>query len=118
MKSTKIERRLRIAMMSLCMVSGSAFSQSAQTVTPDKNGPLKLYDAPGQLSSDTASNGQPLPVAGAEKQGFIPVLVNNKHYWVDGMDVRRNRQSNATCTLSAGKSAAGTLGAATNRCPQ
>jgi hypothetical protein len=118
-----LQRARSVRLLTTCLVTsvwlasaGAAFAQSAKFVAPMGSKPLKLYDAPGKPSAQTYQEGQPLPVAGEEKGGFIPVDVHGHPFWVDSMDVRRDRQSKAPCTQSAGVSAAGTLGAATNRC--
>ncbi|WP_250515475.1 hypothetical protein [Caballeronia sp. INDeC2] len=94
-------------------------AESAATVEPIKAGtPLKLYETPelkdGAVSAPPDS--MPLQVEGAAKNGFYPVNVRGKQYWVDGMDVKMQRANRATCTAGASVHAAGQLGAATNRC--
>lgn len=102
--------------VSVCLASPGATFAQTQRVEPIGGKPLILYDAPGKPSAHPNTDGKPLLVEGADKGGFVPVQVDGQHYWVDGMDVRRSRQSIAPCTQSAGVPAAGTLGAATNRC--
>ncbi|MFM0168496.1 hypothetical protein [Paraburkholderia sediminicola] len=97
---------------------GMAIAQEPTYVdAPKPGGTVKLYGAPDIKSSAIDAPTLPLAVQGASVSGFYPVKVDGKPYWVRGIDVKvvRNAQA-ARCSKSAGVQAAGTLGAATNRC--
>lgn len=88
-------------------------------VEPMKAGtPLKLYETPESKDSAVSAppDSMPLQVEGTAKNGFYPVNVRGKEYWVDGMDVKMKRSNHAQCNAGASVHAAGQLGAATNRC--
>ena len=82
------------------------------------NTTVDLYEAPGAKKSvqKAMPSDMPLHAEGPAQNGYYPVRLGKATYWVDGMDVKMKRDSNAPCTQSAGVHAAGTLGAATNRC--
>ncbi|MFM0624814.1 hypothetical protein [Paraburkholderia xenovorans] len=99
------------------MAGGLAFAQAPTYVDARKTGePVKLYSAPDTKSSSIIAPTLPLLVQGASQHDFYPVKVDGKPYWVDGMSVKVVRSAQARCSKSAGVQAAGTLGAATNRC--
>ncbi|WP_168789508.1 hypothetical protein [Paraburkholderia aromaticivorans] len=96
---------------------GNAFAQTATSVEALKPGEaVKIYSAPDTKSSSKDATESRLAVVGASKNGFYPVTSDGKPYWVDGMAVKVVRKAQAQCSKSAGVQAAGTLGAATNRC--
>ncbi|WNC93389.1 hypothetical protein RI103_21525 [Paraburkholderia sp. FT54] len=99
-------------------VGSMASDQPATYVDSQKpGGTVKLYSAPDIHSVVMDAPTLPLLVQGASDHGFYPVKVNDKPYWVDGMAVKVVRDVQAArCSKSAGVQAAGTLGAATNRC--
>jgi hypothetical protein len=98
--------------------SSMAFAQPATYVDSQKpGGTVKLYSAPDIHSVVMDAPTLPLLVQDASDHGFYPVKVDGKRYWVDGMAVKVVRDVQAArCSKSAGVQAAGTLGAATNRC--
>ncbi|WP_454827126.1 hypothetical protein [Paraburkholderia xenovorans] len=97
--------------------SGTASAQAPTYVDAQKpGGTVKLYSAPDIKSSAIDAPTLPLLVQGASQHDFYPVKVDGKPYWVDGMDVKVVRSAQARCSQSAGIQAAGTLGAAANRC--
>lgn len=99
--------------------SAAADADSGATVEPMKAGaPVKLYETPDSKDSTVIAppDSLPLRVEGGERNGFYPVNVRGKHYWVDGMEVKMKRTNNARCNAGASVHAAGQLGAATNRC--
>lgn len=96
---------------------GNAFAQAPTYIDALRpGGTVKLHSAPDAKSSTIDAPKLPIAVQGASKNGFYPVDVGGKPYWADGMDVKVVRNAAARCSQSAGVQAAGTLGAATNRC--
>lgn len=97
---------------------GMALAQAPAYVdAPKPGGTVKLYGAPDLKSSTIDAPTLPLAVQGASVSGFYPVKVDGKPYWVYGVDTKVIREAQAArCSKSAGVQAAGTLGAATNRC--
>ncbi|REG51672.1 hypothetical protein B0G80_8174 [Paraburkholderia sp. BL6669N2] len=98
---------------------GYVFAQTQASVDALKPGAaVKLYSAPDTKSSsvDADAKSLPLPIAGASQKGFYPVKIGQTTYWADGMAVKIVRNVQARCSQSAGVQAAGTLGAAANRC--
>lgn len=100
------------------MAAGTALSDEHTTYVDSQKpgGIVKLYGAPDIHSVAMDAPTLPLLVQGASDHGFYPVTVNGKPYWVDGMAVKVVRKAQAQCSKPAGVQAAGTLGAATNRC--
>ncbi|MFM0227008.1 hypothetical protein [Paraburkholderia dipogonis] len=99
------------------ITGGNAFAQTPTSVEALKPGEaVKIYSAPDTKSSSKNAAESRLAVMGASKNGFYPVTSEGKPYWVDGMTVKVVRNAQARCSQSAGVQAAGTLGAAANRC--
>jgi hypothetical protein len=111
----------RPAMLAACAALAlSAASHAAgdpKTITGAKSETVKLYKAPGETqSSKSVPTEKVLQKIQDEKNGYYKVTVDNTPYWVDSMDVRTSRASNAPCTAAANVHIAGSLGAQTNRC--
>ena len=125
MRNVRIaRRRIQHAFLTTAVVAaliagagGAAFAQAPTYVDALKpGGSVSLYSAPDTKSNAIDAPTLPLLVQGASQHGFYPVKVNGKSYWVDGMVVKVVRSAQARCSQSAGVQAAGTLGAAANRC--
>ncbi|MDR5822170.1 MULTISPECIES: hypothetical protein [unclassified Caballeronia] len=105
--------------MATLMPLPSSAADSGAIVEPMKAGaPVKLYETPESKDSTVTAppDSLPLRVEGSESNGFYPVNVRGKRYWVDGMEVKMKRTNHAQCNAGASVHAAGQLGAATNRC--
>jgi hypothetical protein len=116
---SRLGRSAIAAALAFSMLSSEVAQAAEGFVEPLKSGgEVKLYDAPnGQKSVGTAGPPNlPLQVQGAARNGFYPVRVGDKQYWVDGMEVKMHRDNRAQCNAGASVHAAGQLGAATNRC--
>ena len=122
MKSVQhFKQLLPLAALTLTLAFGAnvrAATEQPTLVEPSRpSEAIKLYKAPGDKESIMdAPKDAPLHVSGAPTGGFYPVVVQGQTYWVDGMAVKLHRGTRAQCSESASIHAAGTLGAATNRC--
>ena len=124
MKSAQdFKQLLPLAALTLTLAFGANVRAATEQPTPTLVEPsrpseaIKLYKAAGDKESiRDAPKDAPLHVSGAPKGGFYPVVVQGQTYWVDGMAVKLHRGTGAQCSESASIHAAGTLGAATNRC--
>lgn len=111
----------RPAMLAACAVLALSTAAHAagdpKFIMGAKSETVKLYNAPGETQSvKSVPTEQVLQKIQEEKNGYYKVTVDKAPYWVDSMDVRTNRASNAPCTAAANTHIAGSLGAQTNRC--
>ncbi|VVD34106.1 hypothetical protein [Paraburkholderia dioscoreae] len=106
-----------VAVAFTATAGGTASAQTPTYVDAKKPGEtVKLYSAPDKKSRVIDAPTLPLLVQGASQHDFYPVKVDGKPYWADGLEVKVVRSAQARCSQSAGIQAAGTLGAAANRC--
>jgi hypothetical protein len=120
MKSRTLEPGVKaLTMAALLTVCTHALAQG-KVVEPIREGaPIKLYSGPStkDRAPDAAPENMPLQTKGPANNGFYPVVdPKGKSFWVDGMEIKLQRDNTAACNLSAGVHAAGQLGAATNQC--
>lgn len=105
-----------VAALTIALGSMAAADEPTYVDADQPGGTVKLYNSPGAKESAMDAPTLPLRITGPSQHQFYPVTVNNRPYWVSGMDVKVIRNAQVKCSESAGVQSAATLGAATNRC--